>query len=321
MSTSPFKKTPMTAVLLLFGFCVLLGCSSGSSDQATSSGSATAASPAMMDAAKSAPNGSFQAEKSGKRTEASNAPQLANYAKPMSPQNTVVIPSRKVIRRAELDIRVENVEKAEKKVSGIIESVGGYTESANSTDLASTHPVMTISIRVPVDLFDGTISRLESLGVRLSKKISSEDVTGRIVDLDAQLKTLTAQAEVYRNMLRGRTQLDEVFNIQQQLANVQTQIEQITSQRKSQAGLAALSTIQLTLEQNAVISQPTGDPNWVAQSWAEATSGSSSVLRLASIFLMWVVAFSPFWIPVLLILRRLMKGIRTGIPARPTHQP
>jgi len=233
----------------------------------------------------------------------------------LSSQDAVVIPSRKVIRKAELDIRVENVEKAEKAVSAIVQTSGGYTESATSTDLASNHPVMEISLRVPVETFDTSIARFEALGVRLSKTIGSEDVTGRIVDLDAQLKTLTTQAEVYRNMLKGRTQLDEVFNIQQQLTNVQTQIEDITAQRKSQAGLAALSTIKLTLEQNAVISQTPTDPNWLVQSWAGATSSASAALRAVAVFLMWAVAFSPFWIPVGLIVRRVLRG---SVKARET---
>lgn len=226
-------------------------------------------------------------------------------------------PQRQVIRRADLDIRVENVEKAEKAVGTIVQDGGGYTESATSTDLASTHPVLKLALRVPVTAFDSSIAKFEALGVRLSKQISSDDVTNQLVDLDARLKTLYAKETVFRDMLKNRSQLDDVFNIQNQLTEVRTQIESIAGERKSQAGLAAMSTIGLTLEQNAVANVATTDPNWLAQTWAEASSGASVALRVFVVAFVWVMAFSPFWIPVALILRKVVKPAGQKEPQAP----
>ena len=241
----------------------------------------------------------------------------SNQSSTVSLQQDPPVLMRQVIRRAELDIRVGNVEKAEREVGGIVQSVGGYTDTATSSDLASTHPMLKLALRVPVAAFDSTITRFEGLGVRLSKTIGSEDVTGKLVDLDARLKTLRAKEEVFRDMLKNRTQLDDVFNIQNQLTDVRTQIETIDGERKTQAGLAALSTIDLTLEQNAVANLPSTDPNWLAQTWAEATSGASVALRISVVTLIWVLAFCPFWIPALLILRRVIKPVfdkKTTVP-------
>ncbi len=234
---------------------------------------------------------------------------------PMAPPAQV----RQVIRRAELVVRVENVEKAEKTVGSIVRGAGGYVETASSTDLASAHPVLDIALRIPVETFDATIAKFEALGVRLSKKVGSEDVTGQLVDMDARLKTLRAQEDVYRDMLKNRTQLDDVFNIQSQLTQVRTQIESISGQRKSQAGLAAMSTISLTLQQNAIANAPTSDPNWMAQTWAEASSGASGAFRIAFAGLVWILAFSPFWIPVLLILRKAAKPLTEKKSVAPPH--
>jgi len=222
---------------------------------------------------------------------------------------------REVIRKADIDIRVENVEKAEKAVSAIVQSAGGYTESATSSDLASTRPVLKLALRVPVASFDSSISKFESLGVRLSKTIGSEDVTGQLIDLDARLKTLTAKEDVFREMLKNRSQLEDVFNIQNQLTEVRTEIESISGQRKSQAGLAALSTIGLTLEQDALPNVASTDPNWMAQTWAEASSGASVAFRIFVVALVWIIAFSPFWIPAAFILRKVVKN---GTEARIT---
>jgi len=238
-----------------------------------------------------------------------------------APPAPLAYQSRQVIRKADLDIRVENVEKAERAANAIIDKVGGYTDSASSTDLASTHPELTMTARIPVATFDTTIAKFEALGVRLSKTINSEDVTGHIVDMDAQLKTLRIQADIYRNMLKGRTQLSEVFEIQQQLTQVQTQIEDIDSRRKTEAGQAALSTVTLKLEQNGVVSLATTDPGWMAQSWAASTSGASGALRAVTVVGMWILCFAPFWIPLALVVRRLLKGVGRPSIAPPVQTP
>ncbi len=167
--------------------------------------------------------------------------------------------------------------------------------------------MLNIALRLPVRSFDSSISRFEALGVRLSKKIESEDVTSRIVDLDARLKTLLAQEEVYRGMLKNRTQLEEVFNIQSQLTEVRTQIETIAAERKAQSGLAAMSTVALTLEQSAVANQAPTDPNWLAQTWGEASSGASVAFRIVVVVGAWLLAFSPFWIVGLILAYRTIK--------------
>ena len=308
MVTTCFRRWGCVGLTLLASALVVGGCSSGnmtdsaSSPTVTSSGAAPASPPTFSGARMAA-----------KAIGASNQTGGLHQAAISEPQ-TSVLAQRQVIRHADLDIRVSNVEKSEKEVANIVTAVGGYTEKASSSDLASTHPVLTLALRVPVGSFEATISKFEILGVRLSKTISSDDVTGQLVDMDARLRTLRAQEDVYRDMLKNRTQLEDVFNIQSQLRDVRTQIETISGERKSQAGLASLSTINLTLEQNAVVGTVPADPNWFAMTLTEASSGAGSAFRLITIALVWAIAFCPFWIPIVLILRKLRKTPRTPLP-------
>jgi hypothetical protein len=208
---------------------------------------------------------------------------------------------RQVIRNANLAVRVESVEKAEKEATAIVRSIHGYTSNATSSDLASAKPTLVLTLRVPVGQFDDCIAKFEALGTRVSKTISSEDVTSQIVDIDARLKVLVAQEVVYRNMLRDHMKITDVFTIQNHLDEVRTQIESLTAQRKTQAGLAALSTIELTLEQTAVAGGDTKDKGWVSQSWADSYNSSAASLRAVAGVGVWLVCFSPFWVPVLLL--------------------
>ena len=318
MVTTNFCRLSGFGLAMLASALLLSGCSSG--DQAGSS-STDAAKETKAVAEAPAVNGVVQAQGKGPHASVGGSVEFhgadaaspgAVSARAASLPTTPVVEhvQRQVIRHADLDIRVSSVEKSEKEVANIVNAVGGYTEKASSTDLASTHPVLNLALRVPVGSFDATISKFEILGVRLSKTISSDDVTGQLVDMDARLKVLRAQEDVYRDMLKNRTQLEDVFNIQSQLREVRTQIETISGERKSQSGLAALSTINLTLEQNAVVTEVPTDPNWLAMTLSEASSGAGAAFRIITVAVVWAVAFSPFWIPVLLILRKLRKSPR-----------
>lgn len=247
------------------------------------------------------------------------APALASLstdravAKAAVPPKTELAPSRAVVRRAELGIRVERVEVAEKRVQQQTVELGGYLDSAESSDLASSHPTMDLTVRVPTGRFEEALARYEALGTRLSKSISTEDVTGQLVDMDARLKTLSAQESVYRDLLQKQQRVADIVSLQDRLTDVRTQIETIAGQRKALNGLATLSTIRIHLEQDRAVASPASDPGWLAQTWADSTSTLAHLLRVGFQDLIWFAVFLPIWLPIVFVLRRLRRlGDPTG---------
>jgi hypothetical protein len=220
---------------------------------------------------------------------------------------------RMVIRTAEMTVRVASVEKAELAVNRIVASHGGYINDATSSDLASDHPVMTITMRVPVESFDKIMSGIEALGVRLSKSIRAKDVTEEVVDLDARMKTMAIQEETFRGLLKNARDLDSVISLQDKLAVIRSEIESLLAQRTSLAKQASFSTITLTLEQAAVGAGPPSDPNWLAQAWGESSSSMGAFIRSFTVFLIWAIVFSPVWIPLGLV---GLKVARANMPRR-----
>jgi hypothetical protein len=206
--------------------------------------------------------------------------------------------NRMVIRTADLRIRVEDIESSEREVQKIVRTAGGYISQTNSNDLSGTRPSLSVSMRVPVERFDAALAELEALGTRLTKTVGSQDVTEQVVDLDARLKTLSANEETLRGILTQTRQLDEVIKLNDKLTEVRATIESLTGQRKSLASAASLSNISLTMERNAVPHAQPSDPNWMAQSWGEATTSFSGTLRTLSTTFIWLAVFSPFWLPI-----------------------
>jgi hypothetical protein len=247
---------------------------------------------------------------------AETAPNVSN--EPVSDQAQSIIQNRMVIRSANLSIRVDNVEAAEKSVSAIIAATGGYVDSATSSDLASDNPVLTIAMRVPVREFDRSISKIEALGVRLTKTISSQDVTEQVVDIDARVRTMKVEEESYRKLLARAGSTAEIIPLQQRLTELRGTIESISAQRQSLSKQAALSNISLTLQQSAVMNKPPQDPNWLAQTWGESTTSFGGILRAVAGVGIWFVVFSPFWAPILYFAMRARRHRRVPI-TEPNH--
>ncbi len=303
MVTTRFLRETSSLAIAALLVVAVIGCGGpGYADQAAS-GATTAI------AAKYSPG--IQKSVAGSQADAVAATMGASSASAIRPAPAPA--QRQVIRHAELEVRVASVEKSEKDVNSILKSVGGYTANASSSDLASAHPVLQMSLKVPVASFDDCIAKFEALGTRLSKKVDSTDVTTQIVDLDARLRVLQAQEETYRKMLISKNRVDDVFTIQNHLQEIRTQIETLAAERKSQAGLAALSDVQLTLQQTATFSAASTDPSWLSQAWGEASTGASLALRVAAVLVIWTVCFSPFWIPLVLVLRKVIR------PRRPVN--
>lgn len=225
---------------------------------------------------------------------------------------TVDAPKRAVIRRGTLAVRVDQLEKSERAAGAVIARLGGYIDSAESSDLAGQKPTLTLSARIPEAAFDQALREFEGLGTRLSKHVSSQDVTGDIADYGARLATMRANEESLRNMLRKASDSTTIMEAQRRLAEARGEIEGLQARLASLQGQAALSTIELRLEQSAEAAAA-HDPRWGAEAWASASASAMDTFRAVLGAVLWLVAYAPLWIVGLLVLR-FMRTRRRATP-------
>lgn len=211
---------------------------------------------------------------------------------------------RQVIRKAQLGVRVKNVEEAEKKATALVGQSGGYVEGTSSSDLAGANARITLTVRVPANKFDEILSGFSGLGVPVSKTISGEDVTAQLFDLDARLKTLAAEEETLRGFMKGARDLNTMMDVQRRITDVRTEIETIAGRRKHLGELAALSTITLSLAQSAEHAPiAPRDQNWALEAWGQATGSFMGLIRKLGTMAIWLAVCSPIWVPLLLLVR------------------
>jgi hypothetical protein len=309
----------MRVVPLFLLALVVAGCGS-KSEYASSADAATMPASAPMPETKSAMSadasaGGFQSGTERLRfnspSEQAGRPANAHLASmPATPA------PRMIVKNADLTVRVSKISEAEKSVGQIAVVLGGAVEATQSADLAGPSPSMSITIRVPVTRFDDTLTRLEALGTRLSKSITTEDVTTQAVDMDARLKSLRVQEDAYRAILGGARKIPDVLDVQERLTGVRTEIEQIVAQRRDLGDHAARSRVVVNLTQAVTpLSAAPAPADWASQTWGDATGSLRAFGRSLASFGMWLAAFVPVWLPVGLVVLFAFRRTRKGFVA------
>jgi hypothetical protein len=121
-----------------------------------------------------------------------------------------------------------------------IRTAGGYIERSSS----STDGNVRITGRIPADQLDGFMNSVAALGEEKRRRMTGADVTDQYTDLEARLRSTIALRDRLQQLLDRAATLDEVLNLEKQIARLQTDIDALQSrldQLKSQVELASLS--------------------------------------------------------------------------------
>jgi hypothetical protein len=154
---------------------------------------------------------------------------------------------RSLIYRADLTIRVEDVEAASGKVTAIASTLGGHLSSEKrSTGTRSASAVMTL--RVPSDKFATAMERLsKEIGKEENRSSNTEDVTEAIVDLDTRIAAQRASVESVRRMFERATALTDVVLLEKELSQRQAELASLEAKKRRLGDLVSLSTITVTV--------------------------------------------------------------------------
>jgi hypothetical protein len=271
-------------------FTLLTACGGGVSTSGGSTAQSgavdTAARPAAeMSAAEPMPAGGNPVD-----TEQSNAA-----------QETAAQQQRLVIRTANLELLVADVEAAEAQVRQLAEQRGGYVLNASASGEESRRRA-TITFRVPATQFDAAINALADLAEKVdSRDIQGQDVTDEFVDLESRKRNLEAVEARLLQFLTEARRVEDLLQINQQLAEVQGQIEQTEGRIRYLRESAAMSTITASLYMRAVVAV-VPEPAWSPMSTARLAAQQLLAFGQAIANVVIVVAiWFPVWLPLVLL--------------------
>lgn len=225
--------------------------------------------------------------------------------------------NRMILKNADVRLMVKDTDLAIDRATQIIGDAGGYIVSSRvwyQDYYGNSLKYAAITIGVPVDAFERTLVKLRDLAVRVVDEVASgDDVTEQYVDLQSQLTNLEATRARIQEFLQDAKTIDEALRINQELANLEAQIEQIKGRMNYLNDRAAYSTITINFEPEFPVLTPTPTPTahpsatpipWKpGETFAEARSTVTVAYQGIADFLIWVgVVIVPILLPIVLIL-------------------
>jgi hypothetical protein len=304
-------------VLIIAGLALSAGtaaCSAGSSGSARSASAGDVAKQAApAQGAGSGGNANSKVEVGG------NAQAVVPAGKPDSPSTL----ARDIIYTGSITVRVNDVDAAASQLEGLAAGAGGFV-GGDTRDMNAGRSTATLVLRIPAEKFGGILDAIGTQlgGAEVSRKVSTEDVTEKAIDLDARIASQQASVDRVRALLAKAQSLTDITTIESQLTQREADLESMQAQKRNLDELTALSTVTVSLlGPEAVVAKPKPKP--ATGFWPGLTHGWHAFLGALQVLLLVVGAVLPFAVVIgagafaVLWLRRRRRSAGRAVPPEP----
>ncbi len=155
-----------------------------------------------------------------------------------------------VIRNGNMQLVVDDINAVIAKITNLVTSYGGFIVDSNVQE-NNNSLLGDISFRVPAEKFNDALAALRAMAVDVKmENTSGQDVTQEYTDLTSSLRNLEAAEQQLLIIMDKADKVSDVLAVEQQLIQTRGQIEQTKGRMQYLAQSAAMSLIQVTLEQS-----------------------------------------------------------------------
>jgi len=149
---------------------------------------------------------------------------------------------RKLVKRAVIRIKVENLESADASISDLLKKYEAYAATTNITENSNYY-----SLRVPSYMYDRFLAEMNTTGRLIQRSENTEDVTIRYYDLEGRLETKKELLRTYQSYLGRAKDIEEILSVEARIADVQNDIDGTGRQLRDLGSRVDYATIELTL--------------------------------------------------------------------------
>lgn len=226
---------------------------------------------------------------------------------------------KKIIKNGNLNLKVDNADKAAEEIAEIAKSNGGEVFASNFYQSKNNIKSGIVTVKVPVRNFEDAfaeIKKVASLVIREST--SGQDVTEEYVDLQAQLKNRQAEEQSFIKILDQAYKIDDVLAVTRELARVRGNIEQLQGRIKYLESQTDMSTIAVNLTEDESI---TVVDSWrpfqvVKEAFNALVKGLQGFVDFLIRLLIVIIPLLLIWALVLWLIYRMGKKIYLKIKNR-----
>lgn len=236
------------------------------------------------------------------------------------PGSTVTTSAPMMVRRADAALVVPSIRAAAAEIRALATTNGGsvLSESLSNPDTPDRGSEFgTITIQVPSDRLDDTLTRLEDVGEMVSRNTSSEDVKAVHVDLEARVKSMSAGVERMRTLMAQASDVGDIIAIESELGRRQADLEALQAQLASLEEQVAMSPISVRLTTDATTLGVDGGGflGGLRAGWVAFIASVNYLLMALGALLPFAIAAAVVIVPLVLWLRRRARRPHPATPA------
>lgn len=204
--------------------------------------------------------------------------------------------SRKVIRNADMAIKVGKVQEALAETERQVTAVGGFVEDTkyNRAEDTSTG---TMLFQVPEENFSATVDFLRKLGTVTREDIGGKDVTAEVAHTDGRIKALADEEHNLIAELQRTKNTETRLELRRRLSMVRQDMEGQKESNKVMKDLAAMSRMSVTFNLSGQLDE-NKPSDWFNQTMTGATELLGFFGRFVGIGVIYAVILAPIWLPI-----------------------
>ncbi|MEN6471713.1 MAG: DUF4349 domain-containing protein [Clostridiaceae bacterium] len=229
------------SIALALALLLLAGCAATSQrdEGYYMDGASTAPAAAPAPAADTAARGSGEAEYIKTKT-ASTQSGMPDYG------------GHKIIRTFSVSFETNTFDDDLASIIKNTADAGGYVESSTvngrkPTAYSDPGRNAYLTLRVPAEIADAFVQGVQGYGTLLSSNESAQDVSEAYFDLDTRLEVLRTQLERLKGILVTTDNLADIISLENAIADVTLQIEQLTTELRRYDGLINYATVNVNI--------------------------------------------------------------------------
>ncbi len=218
---------------------------------------------------------------------------------------------RQVHKEAGIGLQVPNPDATGDKLNDMVKETGGYVAANNLSTEPDGRKSGELIVRVPEAQFETFLAAVAKLGTVVSKNITGEDITEKTSDAH-EAKAVEAsdlqQAEARLRSLGKHATWEDKEDTQDE----RVKLAETRARLKLLKRMAALGTITIDLSETpkaagAVVPAASGLSGTIQTTTHDALQSLAGSAAALLALVIWFLAYSPIWVPLLLLGRYALK--------------
>lgn len=225
---------------------------------------------------------------------------------------------RKVVSSATLKVGTDDVTDAKARAAGVVKDAGGFVYAEQSQYDRTAQ--VTVTYKVPPDRFDEVLGSLAAIGTLQSQDITTDDVTAKVVDLDARIQAAEASMARLGGLYDKAGSVAELTALEREIATREGELESLRGQARTLDKQVELATVKLTLTarvatpgaQRQADTSPPGFASGLAAGWAAFVGVVGWTATIAGALAPFIVAAAVVVLPLTWVAARRRRRTTAG---------